>query len=216
MTMGGEGHRWLSSPDVIRRTLLALFVVLGVVALSSCSSTAKPDVVASVDGVELTRDDLDSMLNNRVVQDGLGTGELNGDQARIPDQADRIISIWIVLEAVNAQGAAQLDDEATANSVLTAAGGDYQSSFDSSTGATRDLITRYVSFQTQLQAGTLDSAKLQAAVKAADVHVDSRYGYWDAAQASVIPFGTDTATTTAAPADGATSTSAPAAATTTG
>ncbi len=217
MTMGATSRRWLSSAGVIRRSLLALLVVLGVVALSSCSSTDKPDVVASVDGVELTRDDLDAMLKNEVVQDGLGTGELNGDQASLPDQADRVISIWIVLEAVNANGAAQLDDQgAAANQVLTTAGGNYQSSFESSAGVTRDLITRYISFQTQLQAGTLDSAKLQAAVKAADVHVDSRYGYWDAAQASVIPFGTDTATTTVAPSGEApTSTSAPAAPSTT-
>ena len=40
-------------------------------------------------------------------------------------------------------------------------------------------------------------------IQAADVYVDSRYGYWEADRLSVIPFGTDlaplqTTTTTSA------------------
>jgi hypothetical protein len=176
---------------VIRRTLLAVGIVLGALTLSSCSSVDHPNAVATVDDAVLTRDDLDQLLNNRIVQEAVGTGELDGDVANVPDQADRVISIWIVLEAISAHDAAQLDDEATANSLLTGLGGDYQSQFDSSTGATRDLITRYIAFQTQYQAGTLDADELRAAVQAADVHVDSRYGYWDEQQASVFPFGSD-------------------------
>jgi len=80
--------------------------------------------------------------------------------------------------------------------VLASAGTEFEQSFADATGPTRDLITRYIAFQTQYQAGTLNSDAMRTAVQSADIHVDSRYGYWDAAKASVLPFGNAAATPT--------------------
>ncbi len=104
--------------------------------------------------------------------------------------------MWIVLEAIAAHDAASLDDEAPASSILATAGTEFEQSFAAATGPTRDLIIRYIAFQTQNQAGTLNSDAMRTAVQSADIHVDSRYGYWDGAKASVLPFDSAAATTT--------------------
>jgi len=181
---------------VVRRTVLALGIALGAIALSSCSSADHPNAVATVDDAALTQDDLEQLLNNKVVQEALGIGQPTNGVANLATQADAVISVWVVLEAIAAQGAASLDDEAPASSVLATAGTDFEQSFAAATGPTRDLITRYIAFQTQNQAGTLDSDAMRTAVHSADVHVDSRYGYWDEAKASVLPFGDAAATPT--------------------
>lgn len=187
--MGPGSCRSLTSSAVSRRIAAVVIALVAALTLSSCGSATQTDVVARVGDTELTRDDLQELLNNRIVQEALQTGELDGDKADMTTQAERVISIWIALEAFQTSGAAALDGDASADAVLSSLPGDYRTQFDTAGQRTQDLITRYIAFQNQYSANSLDRTQLSAAVQAADVHVDSRYGYWDPAQASVVPFG---------------------------
>ena len=188
--MGGEVRRWLTSAAVSRRIVAVVVALVAALTLSACGSdpVSQQDVVARVDEAKLTRQDLDDLLNNAIVQ-GEVSGELDGDVAKLGSQADQVISLWISFEAISQEGSTNLDDEPTANSVVTRVGGEYQTSYEQSTGVTRDFLTRFIAFITQQQSGTLQPATLAPIVQAADVDVDSRYGYWDPARVSVIPFG---------------------------
>ena len=76
---------------------------------------------------------------------------------------------------------------ATANTDLAT---QYKDDFSKAPPKVQELLTQLQTYHAQ--AGTADAAKLYTAVSKANVHVDSRYGYWDAAQASVVPFGAST------------------------
>ena len=65
-------------------------------------------MVAKVDDAELTQDDLDEMLNNQVVQQAMQTSQPDGDNASMTE-AEKVISLWIILEAAQAAGVAELD-----------------------------------------------------------------------------------------------------------
>jgi hypothetical protein len=103
------------------------------------------------------------------------------------------------LEALQAAGAAALDGDAAAGSVLSTLPGDYKSQFDGASNITQTMISRFVALQGLLNT-TQDRTKLVSAIQAADVHVDARYGFWDPARVAVMPFGTEleplTSTTT--------------------
>ncbi|MFT3853241.1 MAG: hypothetical protein QM733_10945 [Ilumatobacteraceae bacterium] len=173
-----------------RRVLAVIVALLAALTLSSCGTNpvSQRDVVARVGDAELTRDELDEMLNNRIIQETLQTGAVDGTAATM-SQADNVISLWISLEALQAGGAASLDDDPTVDSVLSSLPGDYKTQFDSAGGGTQTLISRFIALQNVLD-NTQDRSKLVAAIQAADVHVDSRYGYWDAERVALIPFGT--------------------------
>ena len=188
-SMGRSRHRLANVAAVSRRLVAVVVALVAALTLSSCGSSVKGDAVASVGDAELTRDDLDTMLNNRVVQDIL-TGEIDGDTATV-EQTDSVIRLWIWLEAAHAAGVADLDDEATAKALLDQQGGDYTTAFDESTGATRELLTRFLTASSLVNAKTLTSEQLSGAAQAADVSVDSRYGFWDAERSNVFPFGKD-------------------------
>lgn len=185
-----------------RRVLAVIVAFLAALTLSSCAhSPTQTDVVARVGDATLTRDELDEMLNNRIIQETLQTGVVDGDTATM-SQAQNVISLWISLEALQAGGAAALDDDPTVDSVLSTLPGDYRTQFDSAGDSTQTLISRFIALQTVLN-NTQDRSQLIAAIQAADVHVDSRYGYWDSERVALIPFGTKltplaTTTTTSA------------------
>ena len=186
-----------------RRALAVIVALLAALTLASCSDSpvSQQDVVARVGDATLTRDDLDEMLNNRIIQETLGTGAVDANSATM-SQVDNVISLWISLEALQAGGAAALDEDASADSVLSTLPGDYRTSFDSASGNTQTLISRFIALQTVLS-NTQDRSALVTAIQGADVHVDSRYGYWNPERVAVVPFGTDltplaTTTTSAA------------------
>jgi hypothetical protein len=183
---------------VSRRIAAVVIALVAALTLSACGSVDKNDTVASVGDARLSQDDLDQMLNNRIVQEVL-TGAIDGETATMA-QVDSTIRLWIWLEAAQAAGVAQLDDEATAKSVIDQQGGDYTTSFDQSTGATRQLITRFINANGLVQANTLTAEQLSQSARQADVDVDSRYGFWDVERANVFPFGVELpATTTTGP-----------------
>lgn len=201
--MGRSTRRSLTSTPVSRRVLAVIVALLAALTLSSCSDSpvSQQDVVARVGDATLTRDDLDEMLNNRIIQETLQTGAVDGNTATM-SQADNVISLWISLEALQAGGAAALDEDASADSVLSSLPGDYKTQFDGASDITQTMISRFIALQNVLN-NTEDRSKLITTIQAADVHLDSRYGYWDPERVAVIPFGTklaplDTTTTTSA------------------
>ncbi|MEO5901788.1 MAG: hypothetical protein ABIR68_16900 [Ilumatobacteraceae bacterium] len=64
---------------------------------------------------------------------------------------------------------------------------EYKVDFTGAPQKVQQLLTQLEAYHNQV--GSLDGAALYAAVQKANVHVDSRYGFWDPAQASVLPFG---------------------------
>jgi hypothetical protein len=173
---------------VIRRSILALSAAVALVALSACSTFNRNDSVATVGGDALSRTELAQLLNNPLVQDDFGTGPVTDSQATVGDQADTVIGVWVVLAALRRSGTVDISG-ADQRAALTA---QYTTDFTSAPATVQQLLTEYGAFHEQFEAGTLDQAKLLAAVQATSVHVDSRYGYWDGATASVQPFGTAT------------------------
>ena len=185
-----------------RRPLAVVIALVAALTLSSCAHSPTPtDAVARVGDAVLTRDDLDEMLNNRIIQETLQTGPVDGDTATM-SQADNVITLWISLEALQAGGGTALDGDPTADSVLSTLPGDYKTQFDGASDTTQTMISRFVALQGLLKDDQV-RAQLVTVIQAADVYVDSRYGYWEADRLSVIPFGTDlaplqTTTTTSA------------------
>lgn len=170
---------------MIRRGVLAILPVVAALALSSCSTFGHNDAVATVNGRELSRTELSDLLHNTVVQDTL-TGALDNDRASLGGQADQIIGIWISLQVAERSGLVDFTGTTAATSLTT----QYKDGFTKAPPKVQQLLTQLQTFHEQT--GTADAAKLYAAVQQAKVHVDSRYGYWDAAQASVLPFGEST------------------------
>jgi len=182
---GGRDERFAIVGSVIRRGALAILPVVAALALSSCSTFNRNDAVATVDGMELSRSELSDLLRNNVVQNRL-TGPLDANRASLSGQADQVIGIWISLQVVKKSGLADLSGVAEQGQLTT----EFKDDFTGASPKVQQLLTQLEAFHNQ--AGTLDPAALYAAVKKANVHVDSRYGYWDAAQVTVVPFGAAT------------------------
>jgi hypothetical protein len=153
-----------------------------VLSLSSCSTFDHRDAVATVNGSEFTRDDLAATLRSGVAQ-SMFQFENDGGNA-LTTSADTVISIWVVLQAFDDAGAVDFTDPTVAQALATK----YPADWATASPKVRVFLERYTTFANQQSANTLDRTKLLAAVHAAQVHVDSRYGYWDAARASIVPF----------------------------
>ena len=152
-------------------------------ALSGCATFNRADAVATVNGKQLSRAELTDALQNQIVQEQITS---QTDQGRSTQQdAGTIISIFIVLNAVEQSGAVDL----TGTTQQAALEKKYPAVFAASSPEVQRLLVQYAAFAEETSKSTLDRAKLLADVQAADVHVDSRYGYWDPAAASVRPFG---------------------------
>lgn len=80
-----------------RRTVVArtsIVSVLAAVALSSCGAVSDPDLVASVEGTELTEDEFDALVREFVGDDE--TTDIDGDTAR------QIVGTFVGLEVLRA------------------------------------------------------------------------------------------------------------------
>lgn len=179
---GGCAGRFAIVGAVIRRSVLASLPVVAALALSSCSTFSRNDAVATVDGRQLSRSELSELLSNSVIQNQL-TGALDGDRASLSGQADQIIGIWISLQVVHKNGLADLSGAAEQTQLTT----QYKDAFTGASPTVQQVLTQLEAYHNQV--GGLDGAALYAAVKKANIHVDSRYGYWDAEKVSVLPFG---------------------------
>lgn len=172
---------------VTRRSILFACVLAATLAMSSalsaCATFNRADAVATVNGKDLSRAELTEALKNRIVQEQITSETDEGRSTQ--QQAGTIISIFIVLNAVEQAGAVDM----TGASQQAALEKRYPDVFKASTPEIQRLLVQYTAFAEETSKSTVERSKLLAAVQAADVHVDSRYGYWDPASASVRPFG---------------------------
>jgi hypothetical protein len=157
---------------VIRRAVIALVAVLG---LTSCSTLSSNDDVASVGSHELTRDDLQSLLDSdlsaEVLRSQVVDGEASGDSART------VISAWLLLTAAEDAGAISRSDTADIETTLQSA---YEN-WDAGPQVMKDLLIADQLLGAKAQDGTLGQDALIDIMAAADIEVDARYGYWDPA-----------------------------------
>lgn len=152
-------------------------------ALSSCATFEKTDAVATVDGATLSQTELAEVLKSPIVQSAL-------QLPAVTDRADQstagtVIGTWVVLNALDRSGVIDLTSD-TARAALTK---QFPNDFPSAPPAVQNFAIQYTELSSKAQAGGLDRPKLLGAVRAADIHIDSRYGYWDPTTASVMPFG---------------------------
>ncbi len=153
-------------------------------ALSSCATFNRADAVATVNGKTFSRAELTDALKNPIVRQQIITSPISGDSAS-QDQAGTIISIWIVLNATEQAGIIDL----TGDSQRAALAAKFPADFKASSPDMQRLLVQYAAFAEGTTKSTAERTQLLAAIKAANVHVDSRYGYWDPVSASVRPFG---------------------------
>jgi len=124
----------------VNRRLLTILIPLTAVSLAACS-TLDTDAVATVDGVELTEDDLDELLT--VIPNAAGSGPSNPDDA---NDVRQTISIWIqgqlisgALERYDVDVPAALIDETTQNLATQLPG--FTELSDANRGVLLDFVT---------------------------------------------------------------------------
>lgn len=181
---------------VSRRIFAVVVALVAALTLSSCGdAVTQGDVVAEVDDAQLTGDELEAIMSDPVVTSLFQT-PAPADGSMELNAADQIATVWVWLEATTQQDIAQLDDEAVAKEQLKSAlGDDAVAQYDATTGAVRTFLTRVLVVNQQLRAEppSVTADELREASRAADVRVDSRYGYWDLDRASILRFGVEPA-----------------------
>jgi hypothetical protein len=153
---------------VTRRLLLCALAAL---ALASCA-TFDTDRVASVNGEDLSQDELATMLDNdfarTTLQARIGDGVGAGDDIR------GVIRSWIQSRIVEQAG---LIDDETRQQAATQLSEQYPN-WTSAPTELQDLMVDFVSVNLLNQQGRLDPAVVTEIFQNADVDVDPRYGYW--------------------------------------
>jgi hypothetical protein len=176
----------LTSGAVNRRTVIAAAALVASLGLGSCADTSSsPDrVVASVAGVELSQADLadivDSDLGKELLQDGPVDGFIAGNSAR------GLISAWVGINSMIQAGVGAELDRADIETSLQE---QFAAVWDSAPAAMKELAISNVVVGEMVRSGAMTSEDLQEIVSAADVTVDSRYGWWSSEQFSVQPLG---------------------------
>lgn len=112
--MGPIGRARLDSGAVVRRrrSLVLLFVTLGVGTVSGCTTFENSDSVATVDGVDISQDDLDAVLGAVIAQaDGAAPadGTVSSDAGRFA--LERLIAAEASRQYIEAAGESISDEE---------------------------------------------------------------------------------------------------------
>jgi hypothetical protein len=173
---------------VIRRrtSALALAVLLPLVSLTAAScATFDTQRVAAVNERELSQDDLTVILEHPIGQQLAQSAPIEGIMSGSSVRA--ALSVWILVEAFDQAGQITQDllDQATAN---IGQGGPV-AEYESAPPVVKDLALRLTAIQVGIQSGLFSIDEISAAAADADISVDSVYGFWDDAAASVIPMG---------------------------
>lgn len=171
---------------MIRRSVLAagaLAVALTLSStLSSCSTFTSNNDVASVGGHSLSQDDLQLMLDS-----GLGQALLNNaprDGVIDAGSARAIINAWIQLTAFAEAGIGTDVDTSEIEADLA----DSLDSWNDAPPVMRELAINNIAIGTLKEQGGIDEDQIRSVLLDADIAVDSRYGRWDDAALSVVPF----------------------------
>jgi hypothetical protein len=172
---------------VIRRSVLvsgALAIALTLSSvLSSCSTFTANDNAASVDGHELSQNDLQLMLESDLGQSLLNDAPINGVIGA--GSARGLINAWIQLTAFTEAGIGTDVDTAEIEANLA----NTQDSWTAAPQVMRDLAVKNIAIGTLRSQGGIDQNQVRTVLLAADVAVDSRYGRWDDETLSVVAFG---------------------------
>jgi hypothetical protein len=169
---------------VIRRLTIALCALLGAASLTACSTFERNDVAASVNGVELSQDDLQLILESELGADILKEAPVDGSISGA--SARSVLGAWAALGAIEQAGLTADVDVATIQADLAE---QFGTKWTDAPPVMQDLATANVAVGTKVQAGTLSQEDVLAAFAAADVFIDSRYGSWDPTSGRVRPLG---------------------------
>jgi hypothetical protein len=166
---------------VIRRAVIALVAVLG---LASCSTVSANDDAASVNGHDLSQDDLHDMLESDLatllLQAAPTDGVANGNSVRA------LLSAWVVSTALIDTGVGADADRAQVAADL-AADPQLGEGFTAAPEALRELLVDSRILGGADPALTTEE-QILSVTAAADIDVDSRYGYWDDTTGYVVAF----------------------------
>lgn len=153
-------------------------------ALSSCATFTENSTAASVNGTELSTDDLgtmlDSALGQAILQVTPTDGFIDGNSAR------GLLGAWI---ALNALGQAGIGTEADREGVEADLVEQFGADWDAAPAAMKELASANLAVGRLLQSGARSTEELQAIIAAAEVRVDSRYGRWNSEQSAVVALG---------------------------
>jgi hypothetical protein len=179
----------LTSGGVNRRIVLAAAALVAALGLASCADGSSNEltsnkIAASVEGVELSQDDLAAILSSDLGTELLQASPIDGFIDAT--SARGLISAWVGINSMIAAGVGADLDRAEIESSLAQ---QFAEVWDSAPAPMRDLAIANVVVGEAVQTGAVTTEELQAIVSAADVTVDSRYGWWSGEQFSVLPFG---------------------------
>jgi hypothetical protein len=171
---------------VIRRSVLALAAVVATLSMSSCATLESNDDAASVGSHQLTQDDLQVMLESELGQSLIAATPADG--VIDANVVRGLIGAWIRSTALKDAGVGDgFDSSAIEESLATS-----QPSWPTAPQIMRDLAIDVFSVQELLRQGELDEQLVVSTMTAADIDVDSRYGYWNPAAGdagAVVAFG---------------------------
>jgi hypothetical protein len=169
---------------VIRRLTIALCALLGAASLTACSTFDRNDLAASVGDSELSQDEFGVMIESELGIDLLNSSPANG----LIDggSARSLLGAWIGLTALDQAGLVPLDDR---DSIVTQLETQFGATWTDAPAVLQDLVVLNVAVGNAVQAGELAQEDVAAAVAAAEVFVDSRYGAWSGTDGRVLPLG---------------------------
>jgi hypothetical protein len=171
---------------VIRRLALLLAATLGALSLSACTTFTDNDAAARVNDVTLTITEFNEMLESELVVTRLQVG---GDTSDFPaDQARSVLGAWVVFAAADAAGLFTAEAKAAARDTLSTSP-QVGEQFAAASPSVQDLFILSTALDQLAQTGAVTEEQLRIAATDADVHVDSRYGAWDASLLSIVPLG---------------------------
>lgn len=174
----------VASRHVTRRIIIATATLVLTIGLSSCAELSTNQVAASVNGAELSRDDLAGMIESQLGQELLqatpDAGFIDANSAR------GLLSAWAAINSFVQAGVGDDVDRAEVEAALASQYGDV---WTAASQPMKELAVSNLVIGQSIQSGAVTTDQLQEIVRAADVTVDSRYGWWNAEQFSVSAFG---------------------------
>lgn len=167
----------------VRSSLVVATALLVAVGTVGCAAF-ETNRVAAVNDLELSQDDLASILESELMPVVFEApapigGTVDGNTAR------GIVSIWVTLAALADAG---LIDDAQVEEVKSNLSTDPQfaTAWGESTAVMQDLIAWYSVVGNSLSTGELEREAAIAAIQGASVTVASFYGAWDSEQLAVV------------------------------
>lgn len=166
-----------------RRPLVVAAALVAALSLSSCA-TFDTTTVASVGDHELSRDDLQQILESDLGAALLGSsvidGRADGDSVRA------VVSAWIALNALQDAGLITDEDLTAVEPQLV---GQFGSMFVDAPPVIQQLAKQNLAASAAIQSGLIDQQQAIGSVSGVDISVDPLFGVWDDEAFSVVALG---------------------------